>query len=143
MLRGPATLNIETTTTTILPRGRSVSPPTRGSTRRRLLPPPCGGNAHSKELPAFPIPSYPALHRQDITYSWSSDGRGPFFQHKRADFEQDVQLTTCVGGYTHRCSEPRIIWLLIEILLETGTMRLQPARDVESLVFILKNPFGK
>ena len=54
-----------TTTTTILPWGRSVLLPTTGSTRRGILPPPCGGKLTSKELSALPIPSSPAQCRED------------------------------------------------------------------------------
>ena len=47
--------------------------PTRSSSSRGLPPPLRGGNSSSKESPALPIPSYPALCREDIT-SWN-DGR--------------------------------------------------------------------
>ena len=49
--------------------------PTRGSTRRGLLPPPCGGSLPSKELPVLPIPSSPAQWREETTHTWSSDDR--------------------------------------------------------------------
>ena len=47
--------------------------PTRSSSRRGLPPPLRGGNSSFKESPALPIPSYPALCREDTT-SWI-DGR--------------------------------------------------------------------
>ena len=47
--------------------------PTRGSSRRGVLPPLRGGNSWSEESPALPIPSYPAQCREDTT-SWN-DGR--------------------------------------------------------------------
>ena len=43
--------------------------PTRSSSSRGLPPPLRGGNSSSKESPALPIPSYPALCREDTT-SW-------------------------------------------------------------------------
>ena len=54
--------------------------PTRGSCRRGVLPPLRGGNSWTKESPVLPIPSYPALCREDTT-SWN-DGR-PRTHHKQ------------------------------------------------------------
>ena len=53
--------------------GPPRSLPTRSSSRRGLLPPLRGGNWKCKESPVLPIPSYPALCREDTT-SWN-DGR--------------------------------------------------------------------
>ena len=47
--------------------------PIRSSSRRGLPPPLRGGSSLSKESPVLPIPSYPALCREDAT-SWN-DGR--------------------------------------------------------------------
>ena len=47
--------------------------PIRSSSRRGLPPPLRGGSSLSKESPVLPIPSYPALCREDTT-SWN-DGR--------------------------------------------------------------------
>ena len=58
------------TTTTIIPHhfmGRIL--PTRGSSWRGQPPPLRGGNSGCKESPVLPIPSYPALCREDTT-SW-------------------------------------------------------------------------
>ena len=56
-----------------LTRGPPRFLPTRGSCRRGVLPPLRGGNSWTKESPVLPIPSYPALCREDTT-SWN-DGR--------------------------------------------------------------------
>ena len=53
-----------------LTRGPPRFLPTRSSSRRGLPPPLRGGNSSSKESPALPIPSYPALCREDTT-SWN------------------------------------------------------------------------
>ena len=45
--------------------------PTRGSSRRGVLPPLRGGNSWTKESPVLPIPSYPALCLEDTT-SWNN-----------------------------------------------------------------------
>ena len=57
------------------PQGPLRFSPTWGSTRRGVLPPPCGGKLLSKELPVLPIPSSPAQCREDTTFTWSSDDR--------------------------------------------------------------------
>ena len=57
------------------PQGPLRFSPTWASTRRGVLPPPCGGKLLSKELPVLPIPSSPAQCREDSTYAWSSDDR--------------------------------------------------------------------
>ena len=53
-----------------LTRGPPRFLPTRGSCRRGVLPPLRGGNSRTKESPVLPIPSYPALCREDTT-SWN------------------------------------------------------------------------
>ena len=55
--------------------------PTRGSSWRGLLPPLRGGNSSSQESPALPIPSYPALCREDTT-SWNN-GRSRTHREQR------------------------------------------------------------
>ena len=64
-----------TTTTTISPRGCSVCMPTKGSIRRGLLPPLCGGIPQSQKLLVLPIPSSPAQCREETTFTWTSDDR--------------------------------------------------------------------
>ena len=65
-----------------LTRGSPRFLPTRGSCRRGVLPPLRGGNSWTKESPVLPIPSYPALCREDTT-SWN-DGR-PRTHHRARD----------------------------------------------------------
>ena len=49
--------------------------PTKGSTRRGLLLPLCGGIVQSQVLPVLPIPSSPAQCREETTFTWTSDDR--------------------------------------------------------------------
>ena len=62
--------------------------PTRGSSRRGVLPPLRGGNSCTKESPALPIPSYPAQCREDTT-SWN-DGQ-PRTHHTQCNFKMCVK----------------------------------------------------
>ena len=71
--------------------------PTRSSSLRGLPPPLREGYSSSKESPVLPIPSYPALCREDTT-SWNH-GR-PGTHHKRE------RITTCIHllhGSMHVC----------------------------------------
>ena len=70
-----------------LTRGSPRFLPTRGSSRRGVLPPLRGGNSWTKESPALPIPSYPALCREDTT-SWN---------HGRPGTHHELQrITSCI-----------------------------------------------
>ena len=62
-----------TTTTTILSKGHPVSSRQGDPLGECFFPPILGGNSSSKGSPVLPIPSYPALCREDTT-SWN-DGR--------------------------------------------------------------------
>ena len=64
------TTTTATTTTTILPKGHPVFSCQRGPHGEKLHPTLRGGNSSSQESPVLPIPSYPALCREDTT-SWN------------------------------------------------------------------------
>ena len=71
--------------------------PTRSSSRRRLHPPPRGGNLWSQEFPVLRIPSYLALCCEDTT-SWNH-GR-PGTHHERQ------WIASCIHqlrGFIHVC----------------------------------------
>ena len=69
-----------------LTRGPLRFPPTTGFSRRGLPPPLRGGNSWCKESPALPIPSYPALCREDTT-SWSHGRPRTQYQSRRTPSE--------------------------------------------------------
>ena len=76
-----------TTTTTIFIHGPPRFLPTKSSSLRGLPPPLRGRNSSSKESPVLPIPSYPALYREDTT-SWNHGRPGTHHKPER--------ITTCI-----------------------------------------------
>ena len=73
--------------------------PTRSSSRRGLHPPLRGGSWWSKEIPVHPIPSYPALSREDTT-SWK---HGRPRTHTSRATKWTTSYTHQLHGFIHVC----------------------------------------
>ena len=86
------TTTTTTTTSIILTQGHPASSRQGAPLGEGFFPPILGGNSSSKESPVLPIPSYPALCRQDTT-SWKA-GR------PRTHCEPD-----CIISFVHRLHE--------------------------------------